>query len=396
MIILFLGIFFLLLAYIGYKNSHSLFSPYTLVSGAWGVILVAYTISSPNFYPLENRFPIAIFIWVLGFYVTSLFFSSKLKESKYRKQTINTKIWKILIAVSVPTVLYSAYSSINNALKNPEKFFFMLRAIHNGLDENVEGESLGILAYFLASIFILYLAEYIRYPEKKKFFYVLLALNILFAALTVAKAQFVQIFIASFVVLSFKKKIRIKKLIIPTLLIFAFFVLLQNIRSDNDISDIGENSIKGFIDSYVFGGMVAFDHTTFNITWDGRNVFRLFYAIAHVFNKSVPVADIILDYSQIGPQNYTNVYTGLQPFYQDYGMMGIAVFSIVYGALAGFLFAKAKTNSPALIVYSILASHTIMFFMGEYLSASLSLFIQYAFYSYIIYLPSRKNKIQHI
>ena len=66
MIILFLGLFFLLLAYIGYKNSHSLFSPYTLVSGTWGVILVAYTISSPNFYPLENRFPIAIFIWVLG------------------------------------------------------------------------------------------------------------------------------------------------------------------------------------------------------------------------------------------------------------------------------------------------------------------------------------------
>lgn len=377
------------MAYVGYKSSDSYFSPYTLVSGTWGVILVLFTLSAPNFYPVVNRFPLAILIWVFGFYITSFAVNYNIRKSNKKRQKINEKIWRILVTISVPLVIYSAYSSISNALSNPEKFFFMLRAMHNGLDDDIEKESMGIAAYFLASIFILYLAEFIRYPEKKKLFYVLLSLNILFAAITVAKAQFIQIFIATIVILSFKKRIRIKKLVIPTLLLFAFFVILQNVRSANEVGDIDDSGIMGFFNSYLFGGIVAFDHTSFNITWDGRNVFRLFYAIAHVFNKNIPIADLILEYSQIGPDSYTNVYTGLQPFYMDYGMAGIAVFSIIYGFFAGLLYSRASNNNAALIIYSILASHTVMFFMGDYVSAGLSLFFQYCFYAFILYIPTK-------
>lgn len=350
-------------------------------------MLFAYLILSPPFFPLENRFLPAITIWVSFYFLSSILAErifSTLKWNRH-KQEINIKIWKILLVISVTVTIFSCYANIRDAFQNPEFFFVSLRSMNTGLDDSIKKDTT-IWSYFFAAVSILYLAELIRYPSKKIVFILLFFVNLLFSFVTMAKTMFAQLFLTTMIILVVQKRIKLKHMIIPTAMLAVVMIMIQVVRATDDDSE--NFSLVNFINIYLFSGMIAFDHANLNFTDDGSHTFRLFYAIAHVFDDRVPVVNPILDYSTISNAgDITNVYTGLYPFYADYGMFGIFVFSIIYGSFAGFLYSCSKYSYPALILYSIFATFSILIFLGDFFLTNLSLFIQYAFYSVILYYP---------
>ena len=387
--LLILAILFLIFTIAGYSISRTLVSPYVLTSGVWTIILLAYLISSPSFYYVENRFVPAILIWVT-FYGLSSLFTEKLFSSRLRKhKIINEKIWKLLLVISVSVTLIACYTNIKEALTNPEFFFISLRSMNTGLDETIEKETT-IWSYFLAAATILYLAELIRYPEKKKIFILLLLVNLLFSFVTMAKSMFAQLFFCTAIILAIQKRIKLKQMILPIAVLSFVMVIIQLLRTVPGSEDF---STAGFVDAYLFSGMIAFDHSNIHITGDGSHTFRLFYAIAHVFDDRISVVNPILEYATISNTGaITNVYTGLYPFYADYGMLGVFIFSIIYGSFAGFLYSHSRYSHPALILYSIFATFSLLLFFGDFFLTNLSLFLQYVFYSMILYSPKLKIK----
>lgn len=62
----------------------------------------------------------------------------------------------------------------------------------------------------------------------------------------------------------------------------------------------------------------------------------------------------------------TNVYTIFQPFYQDFGYRGVAVWSVIYGLICGHLYAKKYNgNSFANCLYLYFAYILVLQFFQE-------------------------------
>lgn len=391
--LLIIGLIFIILSIYGYRVSHVVYSPYTIMAGLWGIIIILYLISAPSFYPVENKFPYMILLWVVSFFFSSLMAergtSLYLKNKTISQYALNKRIWHILLAIVIPISLYSIYTSITYAFHNPELFFLMLRSANTGADENYES-SLGILSYFCTSLIILYLVA-LALRNNKKILWLLFIMNVVFSITTMAKSLFMQIFITSMVLLLSSSRIKKKHILFSGAGLVVFFIVMTTFR----MADQPDNfDMKLFFDSYLFSGMVALDHLNIVPTEDGRYVFRFFYAIAHAFNNSVPVTEPILDYvtiSQTG--SVTNVYTGLFPFYHDFGWVGLFLFSLLLGGLAGVIFSFACHFVPFMIIYANVAFFISMEFLGDFWLINFSTFLQYVIYTFLLFKPTRI--IQH-
>ena len=193
--------------------------------------------------------------------------------------------------------------------------------------------------------------------------------------------MFIQLLLVSFIIKFFSKKIKIKSIIFVFSGLLLLFYLIHSLRE----SDF---EIMSYFQAYFFSGIVAFDNVPITINWEGDNVFRFFYAIAHAINPNIPVSEPIFDYCVISNAGHmTNVYTGLYPFYSDFGYAGIGVFSVLWGSLAGYLYKKAFVSIPFLLLYSILIVYVSLMFFGDFLCANFSLSLQYILFILLLFIP---------
>ena len=79
------------------------------------------------------------------------------------------------------------------------------------------------------------------------------------------------------------------------------------------------------------------------------------------------------------PDNYvyvplpTNVYTILSPFFRDFGYTGIVIFSIVEGAIMGYLYKQAITGNTILkYIYAFVLTFIFLQFFDEQVFRSIT------------------------
>ncbi|WP_276858473.1 O-antigen polymerase [Bacteroides fluxus] len=366
---------------IGYFKTKSIFSPEVLVTGTWSLIIILYYILPHNLYSINGRFIECILLWVVFFYISSsvayaITGSGKLvcekSQSIYRYETVFAVLATVLIAVDCIRLAFTS-----------DYFFLYLRSLNTGLDENIQSDVSPLWGYFRSAMIVVYLIELmeLRAGNKRKVI-LFFILNLLTCFITMAKSQLFTVIFTSVVILHRKKKISVKQLLTVTAICFALFVVMQLLRS-NDVTDF---SVLEFLAIYILSGTVAFDHFEPLDMGTGSNVFRFFIALLNRLGLSnISANATILDYTTVGPDSITNVYTLLFPYFMDYGYVGIIVFSIVNGLLCGYFFKKSKNSEPALVLYSMLAFTIVFGFFGEILFANLSTFLQYAIYAYIPY-----------
>jgi oligosaccharide repeat unit polymerase len=96
---------------------------------------------------------------------------------------------------------------------------------------------------------------------------------------------------------------------------------------------------------YLFGGLFAFDKLTYSlIQFDyGANLFRVLYAVAHVFDSSIPVLPLMEDYQYFGAA--TNVYTIFGRAFRDFGYIGVAIYMFFLGVFHGHLYRGVRHGS---------------------------------------------------
>lgn len=386
--LLFVGLLFVLLSIYGYHVSKVVYSPYTVMSGVWGIVILLYIISAPAFYPIQGKFPYMILLWVVVFFFSSIFIDKMVRlylcKNTMNGFVLNNKMWCLLLVIAIPVGLYSIYSSIQYASQNPELFFMALRSANTGEEENVEN-SLGILEYFCTSLLILYLVALTLKKGNKIQLWVLIIINVGLSIMTMAKSMFMQLFLVTIVILLSQHLIRKRHVLFSGIALAIIFVVISILRMADQSDDF---QMKDFVDTYMFSGMVAFDTINIVPTEDGRYVFRFIYAIAHALNPTIPVSKPILEYTTISPTgDVTNVYTALFPVYSDYGWTGILFFSFFIGGFTGLLYAFACKYVPFMIVYANVVFFIVMEFMGDYWFINLSTFFQYVFFTMILFKP---------
>lgn len=389
--LLIIGFIFLLLTILGYYKGKDLFSPDVLVSGVWFMVILLYYLLPHNFYPIQNRFPLCIIMWVVGYYVSAQIVAYVTPCGK-DKHLIDRRIYVPETILACFATVYLAYSAIK-AASGSELFFLYLRSLSTGLDESISTGGSTIWGYFRSAMLIVYLIELTRTEHfSKKRTVIFLLLNLLVSFVTMAKLQLFTIVVTSLVVLYRKKRITIQQMYVVALLFLVLCVVIQVLRSTSD-----GFSISSFLVSYILSGSVAFDYfESSDVAQSGSNVFRFFEAVLYRLGISDnPSNQTILQYVQIGgsSNSVTNVYTMLYPFYVDYGYTGVVVFAIVSGSISGYFYKKSKSSDAALVFYSVIASTIILGFMADLFFANFSTMLQYLIFTYMPFyiVVSSKN-----
>jgi oligosaccharide repeat unit polymerase len=122
-------------------------------------------------------------------------------------------------------------------------------------------------------------------------------------------------------------------------------------------------------------------------TW-GSMTFRTPLAVLEAVGVPLTVPDLIQP-NPLTRISSTNVYTVFSPYYRDFGLVGVAFFMLLLGALHGWVFRQLKTGMPIIIVANALLFYALLmqFFQDQYFSL-MSQWIQILFWTYLL------NKLQ--
>ncbi len=198
----------------------------------------------------------------------------------------------------------------------------------------------------------------------------LLVWQIVFAIGIAGKFAIMTPFVIMVVIGLFKQTIGVKKVIFSSLFIIFIMMLLHFSR----MSEQDSMSIADILGIYIYSPLVALGllENTIHTIHFGEYTFRIFYAVSYYFGFSeLPPQETILDYVNVPFP--TNVYTVMQPFYSDFGLLGVFLGAIFYGVFWGVLFKFVERKGyHYLMIYSLLVISLVTSFFGETLITNFS------------------------
>lgn len=374
---------------IGWYLSHDVFSPYVAVPGVWSMAILIYYFLPNTFYAVTNDFPYVLSLWLVGFFASSVIAEHYTPEASlaWREREPSPmvlRVYFVLSCISIPAVcgaiLWQALT------EDPENIFRYMRIMNTGLDENIEMPNVGILIYSVSLAFVLMFFSLLYFKSKLAKFVVIL-LNVMLAVVTMAKTTFLSIMFSSLYLCYVQNIIKKRHLLYGLAVFVALSFVVQQLRSVDE--DVEANS---FLALYLSSSIVAFDHFAVPCSSQlfGMHTFRIFYAIGHAIGLTEPPADTVLAFVSV--PNMTNTYTNMYPFYEDFGYVGVLVFSIVYGLFYGYLYKKSRTGGKfQLILYAIFLTFVLMEFIGEFLFTNMSATLQYIFFAFLPFAFNRSR-----
>lgn len=373
----------LILALAGFYIIKDVFSPFVIQPGIWCFILFLYIILPHGFFPLQNQFLLVLLIWnivFLCFSYLSYYYTQPASQRAVaaipNKFILDLYFWISLctMPVVIGLTIWVAY------VEDPVNMFRYLRVMNTGIDENIEVPDLGVLYYIVSMNYVL-LFFLLIYEKRKWPLFLVFVLNLLYAFVTMSKTVFLSVILPLLYVAYLGKKIKTKHLFYGLVGFIVLSFLLQSVRSAASQENVELVDGTSFISLYLLSSLPAFDYYVVPASSHdfGGHVFRLFYAIMQRFGVDVQPEEVILPF--VGVPELTNTYTILYPFYIDYGLWGILIFSMLYGWVYGVLYKKAMTGSKfAQILYAIALCFIVLQFIGEFFFTNLSQELQHIFF----------------
>ena len=374
---------------IGWYLSHDVFSPYVAVPGVWSMAILIYYFLPNTFYAVTNDFPYVLSLWLVGFFASSVIAEhyTPVASQAWREREPSPMVLRVYFVLSCFCIPAVCGAILWQALtEDPENIFRYMRIMNTGLDENIEMPNVGILIYSVSLAFVLMFFSLLYFKSKLAKFVVIL-LNVMLAVVTMAKTTFLSIMFSSLYLCYVQNIIKKRHLLYGLAVFVALSFVVQQLRSVDE--DVEANS---FLALYLSSSIVAFDHFAVPCSSQlfGMHTFRIFYAIGHAIGLTEPPADTVLAFVSV--PNMTNTYTNMYPFYEDFGYVGVLVFSIVYGLFYGYLYKKSRTGGKfQLILYAIFLTFVLMEFIGEFLFTNMSATLQYIFFAFLPFAFKRSR-----
>ncbi|PSV05523.1 hypothetical protein C0W96_12735 [Photobacterium kishitanii] len=374
--------FFCVIAY--YKRM-SLFSPLVLNCFAWGVSFVPGIFFYTDYYPITNSVFTA---WMVWFFITSILFIIFEPQKPARfKELCNSKLE---IRFNYQYVVYIlafilAYRIWVVGSSGQSQFFLNLRL---ATMNEIGYQTIGLIGRFYPLILALFVFENIYESKKNQAKRIALWVWMaLFALAVMGKFAILTPILIWIGIKISKKEITVKNIFIIVIFTVLFMIFMQLIRSD------GKTSVDYFklLSVYTYSPIVGLGYVNFNLSpLFGANSLRLLYAIGYALGLNGPPVNLIFPYVEI--PNLTNVYTVLYPFYIDFKIGGVLIFSVIYGCVFGLLYKGVNfKNTFFIALYFIFIPALFTQFFVESLFSLLSFNIQVTFCLLVIFIISRKS-----
>lgn len=362
------------------------FAPSVLTSALWlGTLLLFLTVDH-HLPPLSNYFFIVLSCWIFFQNVSSLCTQSvTYRQHHYNEPSkIMRNVFLILSIITFPSLLQFAHTAVVGGCTGNWALDLRLAALGkgSGFKETYGGWQTLIWP-------ISYMLELLCF-KKKSWWRLGIALFVygMFGVLTMSKMVFLSIFIYSGCILFFKRIIRLKHVAFAFLLLLMVFASLQMVRHSSQLTSV----VSSFLGTYLLGNMSAFD-TLSPCTADyfGQNTFRVFYAIAYKIGLSgTEPVDAILPW--IEKPLITNTYTGMYPFFVDFGIPGVIIFAVVLGAVYGWIFKKAQYGSNfSILVYAVFAHMIVVQYVADMIFTNTAGYLKMLFLLLVAFYVNKHN-----
>ncbi|WP_041620312.1 oligosaccharide repeat unit polymerase [Paludibacter propionicigenes] len=351
-------------------SKYNIFSPSVITSGIWLSVLFLYTFLGSGLNPLTDKFLSAIDIWVTLFCVSSLFIQalSLSNNNRIKPSQLARNIFFYASLVTFPLLILHAYEIVK--LGTSTNWMADMRSAAVG---GIKGISIEDSNPFYTLIWLgSYLIELNCYSkENKKRVFVLFLMYLMYAFITMSKTNILTLFLSTIFVLYSNKFIKFNHIAISGIIILFVFLGVQSLRSNSTAS---KNPTSEFVTIYALSSAPAFETVKSESSVQfGENVFRFFYAVKYKLGLTkMKPNDTILGFVNVGV--VTNTYTVLYPYYKDFGLSGIAFFSILLGLLLGFVYNKAENGNVIFVVlYSFFLFELVMQLVGDLFFTNFSL-----------------------
>lgn len=387
---IYLGFFitFFFLFFILTSGKVDYFSPLSLHVVSWFFVFFIGLFVGNQFYPLTDHIFYCFMIWFFTLTLSFLlmYFSQiKLEKIDYKYELKHQKTY-IIFSIFACVVLIGEIFYVG--MGGPYNFFLNLRL--SLFLEEYEGVRYTFGPYFyllMTPLFAISLMCHNASSLKK-----MTALwQIIFIISTVGKLTILTTLLIFLVVkyAGIKKKLSIFYLsIFLTLFVIASF-FLSVIRTSEESESY---SLIDMLGGYIFSPIIAFGELRNDSEIWGEYTFRFFYAFTYKlgFNDIKP-NETILDYVYIPTP--INVYTGFQPFFQDFGVFGIFFCALFYSIFYSLLYFKAvEQRGVYLVIYALLSISLALFIFSETLVTNLSLNLYLILFSIILW---RSSVVKH-
>lgn len=370
------------------------YAPSVLATGVWLFALVAYMVLDKGMHPLKPEIITALTVWITGFAVSTWVVQSFYVKPLLKGVTPSVPVRDLYYYFSLATLPVMAWAVLMIVRHTGGNPFSALR------DANIRENDQGIrtTGFFVIFWMVSYIMELrVLSKDNRMRVIVLFLVNMFYVVISMGKMNLMILFLSTVIILSEKQIVKLKHLFIVVPVLLGAMLVLQNVRGALTSSD----KIGDFASIYICSSISNLNKQVEPKSAEQpcENTFRLYYAIKKKLDGGrTKVVDPVLEFEevQIADKRYaSNTYTALYPFYKDFGMTGVWIFSIFLGLLFGFLFKLGEDGSIcALVLYAILAGCILMQIIGDTVFTVLSQNIQYLIATLIPFVMSKYRVLE--
>lgn len=360
------------------------YSPLVISCVVWLLVLGTGLFVHRAFYPVTAG---AFFLWLLWFVISGvLYFAfSTLKRAPSPSALRHMPFDYSLIVAGL--IIWLAYRTWVLGTTGPEHFFLNLRLSAVGL----EGfERLGFLERLYPVVFALFLFEIVNSHEgNRRLRFLLWVWVLLYAVANMGKFALLTPIVAWLVVKGLQGKMSWRLPALVALVTVPLMGVLHFVRAG---ADYDQTLIHDF-GVYAYSPLVALGQLNPDAsTIPGAYTFRFFYAVMNRLFGTVPPEDVILPYVDV--PYATNVYTVMQPFFYDFGYIGVVVGALFYGLVFGVLFYMARGRQILpIMLYAGFAIVLVGQFFGDLFITTLSGNLQFLIAASVIVVVSKRKAL---
>ena len=367
------------------------FSPWCLTLAIWtGEFLLYFLQGTLN--PIGPLFVTNLTLWISTFIPASYLTFILTRDDTLTRPVnrgksidVNMYLFYALLVISLLfTILYAKriYEIVSQF--DTEDLLYNIR-----LYTIYKTESPGILILTQGLNFSLFLTAIWLYPKISKLTIALIvAINLLLEFSMMEKSGILIMILSALFVLYEKQAIKLRSIgltLLGIIVLFFFFNLSKESKDQESVD------FMDFLGIYVTSPIVAFEKLQITITdgW-GVNTFNDVFPYLRYLGIHLQSIERLQDFVYVPVP--TNVYTIMQPFYNDFGYMGVAIFGLLYGWAAGYVYRKFYDGSSTYkCIYTFLVEVIIIQFYNENLLQQFHIVLETFFFVVLLTTTSYKS-----
>lgn len=369
-----------------YYKVREIFAPWSIMLLVWAAAVSAYLYFDHGLYKTSDDFAPALLLWCSSFsivgYIVYRLTPANTSPEWETNQTI-VKFFTILALIITPIALYKAASfALSSGTEN------LMYTMRDQVIDKDSGFSLGPVGYFIHIVYTLLIVS--ADAEKhwnKRFFILCLGINLLFFFIIMSKTVLFLGIFSTLYLCYVHKRIKLRTIGITLISFVVITLLFTQLRSTSSGETDDTYTFAELLVIYLLSPISAFglENPCSSPIW-GYETFRPVYNILSGLGfYHGRMFDIIRQFVAVPIP--TNVYTTLAPFYNDFGLQGVAVFGAIEGGIISFIYKKGSTgHTLARNLYAFLTAGIALQYYDEGFFVAISNILQMAIIIFIFHI----------